>query len=562
MPRNEPANALQTSVLQSHWLAPDPHTQYLLEADFDATIAAYAAANPSVFTPDLAGYQTIAEKGTANGYASLDNSGKVPAAQLPTRLVDWSTIVNTPTTLAGYGITDAQPLDADLTAIAALTGTGIAGRTGVDTWALSPLVANRIPVAASGATLVDSASLTWDTVNSALVVGTDPGGTSRLRVSGAVLFDTGTGTDASTALSPALALIRGADGVQNRLIARGWGFNGINIVGQAIGGTRAVPAATVSGAQFVGITAFGFDGTAYSTGGAASIGISADGTWSATNRGTFAVINGTSNGSTAGAEWRRWQNAQELAPDGTVAAPADSWLNDPDTGFYRIGANNVGLSLGGARIVDFSNGAVVANYSGSAPPVTPVGTVLVGPSAANATWQGQSYGGATLFIGYRTNGTPGGALTGVAANDNVTLIGAAGRTSTGLYTGSNALIALFATETYISGTNTGTAISFATTFTGEAARNIDLTIRDRTLVIADARDVVLGTGTGTKWGQAANQKQAWWGATPVVQPSGYGTPTNGSITANFPGLTASLLQTSQTLAALLQHLLSIGLIGV
>ena len=33
----------------------------------------------------------------------------------------WSTITSTPTTLSGYGITDAQPLDADLTAIAALT---------------------------------------------------------------------------------------------------------------------------------------------------------------------------------------------------------------------------------------------------------------------------------------------------------------------------------------------------------------------------------------------------------------------------------------------------------
>src|SRR4051812_29421546 len=34
-----------------------------------------------------------------------------------------------PTTLSGYGITDAQPLDADLTAIAAFSSTGIAVRT-------------------------------------------------------------------------------------------------------------------------------------------------------------------------------------------------------------------------------------------------------------------------------------------------------------------------------------------------------------------------------------------------------------------------------------------------
>lgn len=42
-----------------------------------------------------------------------------------------------PTTLSGFGITDAQPLDADLTAIAAISGTsGLLKKTAVDTWGL------------------------------------------------------------------------------------------------------------------------------------------------------------------------------------------------------------------------------------------------------------------------------------------------------------------------------------------------------------------------------------------------------------------------------------------
>jgi len=39
------------------------------------------------------------------------------------------------------------------------------------------------------------------------------------------------------------------------------------------------------------------------------------------------------------------------------------------------------------------------------------------------------------------------------------------------------------------------------------------------VVFSDAGNIVLGTSTGSKWGTATNQKQAWWNATPVVQPS-------------------------------------------
>lgn len=47
-----------------------------------------------------------------------------------------------PTTLTGYGITDAQPLDPDLTAIAVLTGTGITVRSATDTWVQRTIIAS------------------------------------------------------------------------------------------------------------------------------------------------------------------------------------------------------------------------------------------------------------------------------------------------------------------------------------------------------------------------------------------------------------------------------------
>lgn len=53
---------------------------------------------------------------------TVDAKGRVTSIGTAVTITPaWSSITSKPTTLAGYGITDAQPLDADLTAIAALT---------------------------------------------------------------------------------------------------------------------------------------------------------------------------------------------------------------------------------------------------------------------------------------------------------------------------------------------------------------------------------------------------------------------------------------------------------
>lgn len=54
------------------------------------------------------------------------------------------------------------------------------------------------------------------------------------------------------------------------------------------------------------------------------------------------------------------------APNGTVSAPAWTFGSDPDSGAYRIGANNIGFALGGVKIVDMSGSGVAVTGTFSA----------------------------------------------------------------------------------------------------------------------------------------------------------------------------------------------------
>lgn len=116
-------------------------TDAYTKTQVDALLAGYEPLDP-----DLA---AIAALGTTGYLKRTGSNTWALSAGVP-----WSDITSTPTTLAGYGITNAYTktevdsllagvtvtLDPDLTAIAALTGTGYAARTGTNAWTLKTTV--------------------------------------------------------------------------------------------------------------------------------------------------------------------------------------------------------------------------------------------------------------------------------------------------------------------------------------------------------------------------------------------------------------------------------------
>ena len=74
---------------------------------------------------------------TVSARIGVDDKGRIIGASDVTITPAFSSITGTPTTLAGYGITDAQPLDADLTSWA-----GVTRAAGFDTFAATPTSAN------------------------------------------------------------------------------------------------------------------------------------------------------------------------------------------------------------------------------------------------------------------------------------------------------------------------------------------------------------------------------------------------------------------------------------
>lgn len=134
-----------------------------------------------------------------------------------------------------------------------------------------------------------------------------------------------------------------------------------------INGSLASPTAVALNDSLGAFTFSGYDGSTVSqTAQFASLATEA---WSGSARGSAVTVRVTPVGTITETEATTWGSnstgTYARGPDGAVGQPGWSFVNDTDTGLYRIGSNNLGVSVGGTKVLDLNatNGSSVVQFN-------------------------------------------------------------------------------------------------------------------------------------------------------------------------------------------------------
>lgn len=212
------------------------------------------------------------------------------------------------------------------------------------------------------------------------------------------------------------------------------------------------------------------------------------------------------------------------ASSGTAAAPSVSFSSDTDSGMYRIGANNVGVAVAGAKVLDVSATGLGVTGSLAVNGFSPllVGEIKLWPLAAIPSGYLACNGASLLRASYPDLFTAIGTTFGAADGTHFTLPDMGGRVPAGKESSPSRL-----TATYFGGTSSTLGdvggLESDTLTSGKLPASIPYTDTGHTHAL-DANSVKLGSGSsvigsgGTATGLGGTSQSQSTGI--VINPGG------------------------------------------
>lgn len=302
---------------------------------------------------------------------TVDGKGRITAVANNTITPSWSAITSKPTTLSGFGITDAQPIGNELTAIQALADTvGFLRKTGDGTYSIdtsSYLTGNQSISVSGDASGAGSTAITLTLANSGVTAGTYNALATQVQPFTIDSKGRITSTGVAVAITPPWSAITGKPTTLS-----GFGITD----GQPLDNDLT----TIAGFSQTNKNIIISNGTNWIT---RQIDIASDST------GILPVAQGGTGGS--------GQPAERVLLSNFSSSSRLQWLGT--SGFFGIGTGTPAYNLdvfGGSRI---SGQALFTNTTPSTSPTTGANIVAGGQGVGGDQWVGGSINGAKLGNG-------------------------------------------------------------------------------------------------------------------------------------------------------------------
>jgi hypothetical protein len=215
------------------------------------------------------------------------------------------------------------------------------------------------------------------------------------------------------------------------------------------------------------------------------------------------------------------QPAADIVVNDTGADWDWRWETDTNATFLNIDSGTSVLSLGVAPAA--LDAGLTGMFQVTAPATTHV-----------ASFHSVSAGYGVYVTNSVAEGTASGGLVAVqagivpsAADKRIGVYAFRGLTAAGT-SAQGATITAHSSEAWSAGV-AGTYVRFNVAPTGSATAAEVFRVANTVITLADAKDIAVGTTTGTKIGTATSQKLGFYNATPVVQQAHIADPTGGVV---------------------------------